>query len=92
MGLMGEELMRLRMEANNMKTILLKDRNVDILLYLAKYNPNVTIKAIKSEFGKDSINGIRSLIDLNLVKEENCNLVLTEEGIFQVEGLLTLAA
>ncbi|MBM3303868.1 MAG: hypothetical protein FJY76_02135 [Candidatus Aenigmarchaeota archaeon] len=89
---MGENIKRLSVEASNMKTILLQNNNIDILLYLAKYNPNVTTKEIEEKFGKDSAEGLKGLMSFNLVKEENCNLTLTEEGIFQVEGLLTLAA
>jgi len=89
---MGEDIKRLSVEASNMKTILLQNNNVDILLYLAKYNPNVTTKDIENKFGKHSLDGIKGLLSFNLVKEENNNLKLTEEGIFQVEGLLTLAA
>jgi hypothetical protein len=89
---MGESIKSLSVEASNMKTILLQNNNIDILLYLAKYNPNVTSKEIEEKFGKKSLDGLKGLMSFNLVKEESCNLSLTEEGIFQVEGLLTLAA
>lgn len=88
---MGEETERLRVEASNMKTVLLQNNNIDILLYLAKYNPSVTAKDIAKKFGKESLEGLKGLMCFNLVKEQNNNITLTEEGIFQVEGLLTLA-
>ena len=88
---MGEETERLRVEASNMKTVLLQNNNIDILLYLAKYNPRVTAKDIAKKFGKRSLEGLKGLMCFNLVKEQNNNITLTEEGIFQVEGLLTLA-
>jgi len=87
---MSEDTKRLGIESSNMKTILMQNNNIDILLYLAKYNPNVTIKDIEKKFGKESLDGIKNLEAFRLIKEEKCNLNLTEEGIFQVEGLLTL--
>ena len=88
---MGEDIKRLSAEASNLKTILLQNSNIDILLYLAKYNPNVTLKEIVKRFGIESENGVKSMKGFNLIKEENHNISLTEEGIFQVEGLITLA-
>ncbi len=87
---MSEELKRISIEASNMKSVLLQNNNIDILLYLAKYNPSVNTKDITTKFGKESLEGLKNLIFSNLVKEEENNLTLTEEGIFQVEGLLTL--
>lgn len=88
---MGEDLKRLSADASNLKTIILQNKNIDILLYLAKYNPEVTTEEIIKNFGKESINGLKNLMEFRLVTDENGHLFLTEEGIFQVEGLLTLA-
>ena len=84
-------LKRLGSEASNLKTILLQNNNIDILLYLAKYNPRVTANEIAEKLGKKSLSGLKSLMNFRLVREENERLFLTEEGIFQVEGLMTLA-
>ncbi len=88
---MGEDITRLGINASNLKKILLQDNNIDILLYLAKYNPKITTEDISKNFGKESLEGLKALKEANLVNEEECHLTLTEEGIFQVEGLLTLA-
>lgn len=85
-----EDFIRLNVEASNLKNTIMKNKNIDILLYLAKYNPQVTVEEIVSKFGKDAIDGLKSMKNFNLVSEENGHLKLTEEGIFQVEGLLTL--
>lgn len=87
---MGEEIKRLGIDSSTLKTILLENNNIDILLYLAKYNPKVTIKEIAKNFGKESVEGLMALIKFCLVKEEGKRLSLTEEGLFQVDGLLTL--
>ena len=88
---MGEELKRIYVDASNLKSTLLQNKNIDILLYLAKYNPDVTEDEIKEKFGAESLEGLKALKNFHLVKEEKSNLSLTSEGIFQVEGLLTLA-
>ncbi len=88
---MGEDINRMHADASNLKSIILQNNNIDILLYLAKYNPNVTKKDIAQKFGDESRIGVEALKEANLVKEEDGSLTLTEEGIFQVEGLLTLA-
>ena len=87
---MSEELKRLGADISNLKTILLQNNNIDILLYLAKYNPEVTTREIAEKFGKESLAGLESLMHFRLVTEEKERLLLTEEGIFHVEGLLTL--
>ncbi|MBL7160874.1 MAG: hypothetical protein ISS93_03435 [Candidatus Aenigmarchaeota archaeon] len=88
---MGEDLKRLSVTASNLKTILLQSKNIDILLYLAKYNPDITTDEIQKMFGKSSIKGLKNLLGSHLISEENGSLHLTEDGIFQVEGLMTLA-
>jgi len=85
-----EDLKRLHSNATNLKTILLQNKNIDILLYLAKYNPKVTAKEIEENFGKDSLNGLKSLEEFHLVNQEKGFLTLTEQGLFHVEGLMTL--
>lgn len=85
-----EELKRIGLEASNLNHVLLRDRNMDVLLYLAKYNPNVTIDYIRRKLGEDSVAGLEDLKRFNLVIEEKGSLSLTEEGIFQGGGLLTL--
>lgn len=88
---MGEEINRMHADASNLKSIILQNNNIDILLYLAKYNPKVTKKDISNKFGNESTLGLDALKEANLVREEDGSLTLTDEGIFQVEGLLTLA-
>lgn len=88
---MGQEIHRLGITASEMKATLLQNNNIDILLYLAKYNPNVTIDDIQKKFGKESVSGIKNLKSAKLLNDDNGKLTLTEQGIFQVEGLLTLA-
>lgn len=88
---MSKEIRRLGVDASQLKAILLQDKNIDILLYLAKYNPKVTTQDISKNFGKESLEGLKSLKMVHLVNEESGHLSLTEEGIFQVDGLLTLA-
>jgi len=89
---MGEEMKKLSLDAAKLKSIILNNKNIDILLYLAKYNPKVTEEEIANKFGKKSLEGLKQLINYDLVKEEKENLSLTNPGIFQVEGLLTLTA
>ncbi len=88
---MTEELKKLAIEASNLKNVLLQNKNIDVLLYLAKYNPDVTVDDIKQHFGKESLDGVDSLKKFHLVNEEKGNLTLTNEGIFQIDGLLSLA-
>ena len=88
---MGENLRRLASDATNLKSALLFNNNIDILLYLAKYNPKVSKKDITDKFGKESLDGLKALEQFHLVKEEDSNITLTTEGIFQVEGLLSIA-
>lgn len=87
---MSEDLKRLSVSASNLKNVILQNYNIDILLYLAKYNPKVTTEEIKEKFGEESLEGLKSLKEFHLVAEEKGILELTEEGIFQVDGLLTL--
>ena len=89
---MGENLKQLYYTASKLKDVISEYHNVDILLYLAKYNPKVTKKDIVKNFGEESLEGLKDLEKYNLVKEERDRFILTNEGIFQVEGLLTLVA
>ena len=87
----GEDLKKMAADTAKLKGVLIYRNNVDILLYLAKYNPEVSKKEIAQKFGKEAINGLKALEQCDLVKEEDGNLTLTTEGIFQVEGLLAMA-
>ena len=60
-------------------------------MVLLKYNPDVTVENIKQRFGKESLEGVDSLKKFHLVNEEKGSLTLTNEGIFQIDGLLSLA-
>lgn len=88
---MGEDIKRMYIDSTNLKNALLQNNNIDILLCLAKYNPRITVSAIVKKFGKESLRGLNVLREFRLVREDKDYLTLTEEGIFQVEGLLTLA-
>lgn len=88
---MGDDLRILYNNASTLKSVILQNKNIDILLYLAKYNPNIGVDDIVKNFGKEALKGLRALEKYNLVKEENGQLTLTNEGIFQVEGLLSIA-
>ena len=85
-----EDLQRMNVKASKLKAVLLENKNIDVLLYLAKYNPKITVEDIIEKFGKDAIYGLKNLKIFNLVEENNSFLTLTDEGLFQVEGLLTL--
>ncbi|MFA4945933.1 MAG: hypothetical protein WC607_00090 [Candidatus Micrarchaeia archaeon] len=87
---MSYELGRLRDDAGKLKNVLLQGRNVGVLLYLAKYNPNVDRKKIEETFGKNALDDLEQLKKINLVIEEKESLTLTDEGIFQVNGLVKL--
>ncbi len=88
---MSEELKRVYSDAIKLKNIILENKNIDLLLYLAKYNPKTTKEDIAKKFGKEALQGLKDLEDVKLVKEEENRLHLTNEGIFQVEGLLTIS-
>ena len=79
-------------DVTRLKNVLLEDRNIDILLFLAKYNPNIMKRDIEKNFGRGSLKGLIDLEKCQLVREESGKLTLTSEGIFQVEGLITLVA
>ena len=87
---MGEEIKQMEIAAEKIKSAMLKNNNVDILLYLAKYNPKVTLREIEDKFGKSSADGLKTLIGAGLVLEEGGSLSLTNTGIFQIDGLLAL--
>lgn len=86
----GEKIRKMYSDATNLKNTIMKGKNIDILLYLAKYNPEVSKKDITDKMGKKSLSGLKELESFNLVREDNENLTLTSEGLFQVEGLITL--
>lgn len=88
---MSEELKRIYYDALRLKNIILENRNIEILLYLAKYNPKVSEQDLEEKFGKDALKGLKELKNISLIKEEGSKLFLTNEGIFQVEGLLAMA-
>lgn len=84
------DINKLYVEVQDLRKVLLEDSNIDILLYLAKYNPKVSRKDLSERFGRSSLSGLRDLKRFHLVDEERGFLQLTTEGIFQVEGLMTL--
>ena len=88
---MSEELKRVYNDAINLKRIILENKNIDLLLYLAKYNPKITREDIAEKFGKEALQGLKDLEEVKLVKEEESRVLLTSEGIFQVEGLLSIS-
>ncbi|MCX6777618.1 MAG: hypothetical protein NT157_01915 [Candidatus Micrarchaeota archaeon] len=89
---MGDEIPQICADSLDIKGVILQNKNVDILLYLAKYNPEIKEKDIIEKFGKESIRGLNALKRLDLVKEMKGYLFLTDDGIFQVDGLLTMVA
>ncbi|MBS3062818.1 MAG: hypothetical protein J4203_03015 [Candidatus Diapherotrites archaeon] len=88
---MSTELEKMYEQTESLKNVLLENNNIDILLYLSKYNPDATRDAIARRFGKEALEGLEDLKQLHLIREKEQQLTLTNEGIFQVEGLLTLA-
>lgn len=88
---MSETLKSMYLEANRLKAVVLEGDNLGILLYLAKYNPRVTREQIQEKFGKQSLKGLDELKRLEMVCESEHGISLTSQGIFQVEGLITLA-
>ncbi|MBN2122519.1 hypothetical protein JW721_05720 [Candidatus Micrarchaeota archaeon] len=78
------------MEVEDLKKVLLKGKNIDILLYLAEYSPKASRADITERFGKPALSGLKELKRLRLVEEENGFLQLTSKGIFQVEGLMAM--
>ncbi|MEK6924212.1 MAG: hypothetical protein AABW54_03170 [Candidatus Micrarchaeota archaeon] len=88
---MSESLTKLYHEASRLKSVLLENNNIGVLLYLAKYNPQVTRRDLKEKFGKDALKGLENLKRLELIDENDEKLTLTHQGIFQVEGLMALA-
>lgn len=87
----SENIKKMYVDAVNLKSVILQNNNLDILLYLAKYNPDVSRDEILEKFGAFSKDGLEALKTFHLVREENGLLSLTEEGIFQVDGLLSIA-
>ena len=87
-----EQLKALDSEVLCIKNAMLRGKGIDILLYLAKYNPGIPKKDIVEKFGKNSLGDLKELEDCKLVKESEEKLSLTNEGIFQVEGLLSIVA
>lgn len=89
---MTSELEKKCAEAARLKQVLLENDNIGVLLYLAKYNPQVTRRVLAEKFGKTALKGLEDLKKFCLVAEKNRNLSLTPEGIFQVDGLLASVA
>ena len=87
----SEGLKKTYFEITRLKEIILENNNIDILLFLAKYNPNVPRKDILTNFGKESLSGLEDLKGAKLVVEVDSGLSLTDEGIFQVDGLLSIS-
>ncbi len=89
---MGVELKRVEYGAAALKNALLSGNTLGVLLYIAKYNPGVSLKDITSKFGKEATVRVEKLRELHLVAIEPSQKVsITNEGIFQVDGLLQLA-
>ena len=88
---MGYETQRLYVDAMSLKKVMLKNNNISILLYLAKYNPDVKKDDIIRHFGENSETGLEQMKGLHLIEEKKGVITLTNEGIFQVDGLLALA-
>ncbi|MCK5473939.1 MAG: hypothetical protein KAI53_00905 [Candidatus Aenigmarchaeota archaeon] len=88
---MGDDLKKLCINASCLKAIILQNKNLDVLLYLAKYNPDVCISDLVEKFGTGIVDSLKDLEKYNLLTERNGQLTLTEEGIFQVDGLLAIA-
>lgn len=70
------------------KNILSKNINIDILLYLAKYNPKVTVNTIIGVFGEKTLSNLRELESINMIKREEDNISLSNEGIFQLDNMI----
>ncbi len=70
----------------DLTAVLLNGKNVEILLYLAKYT-HVTKKEIESKLGGELTSGISELEQSGLIKTGEF-LTLTNKGIFQVDGLV----
>ncbi len=85
-----EELKKISYDVLCIKHAMMKDDNTGILLFLAKYNPDITKDEIIEKFGTGATEGLKELINCNLVKEEDNKIFLTEEGIFQMAGLLAV--
>jgi len=89
---MSENLKKIYSEVSNFKTVLLENNNIDLLLYLAKYNPKVSKKDLVEKFGREALKGLKDLKSISLVREDDKNnCTLTDEGIFQVDGLISFA-
>ncbi len=89
---MSSELKTAYYAVARMKQLLLDNNNVDLLLFLAKYNPNVTRKRIETELGKDALKDLDSLKQFDLIVEDSKGITLTHEGIFQIDGLVSMLA
>lgn len=87
---MGEEITKMYHEANTLKTLMLRDKAIEVLLFLAKYNPKTTEAEIKKCFGGEVIETLEDFKKYDLVRSEADCISLTEEGIFQVDWLVSL--
>jgi len=88
---MGEQLQKLYHDASRLKNVLLENNNIGVLLYLAKYNPHITRKDLRDRFGKEAMKGLEDLKRFELIAENDEKIMLSTQGIFQVEGLMALA-
>lgn len=66
-----EQLKAMSLDAARFKEMLLQDKNMGILLYLAKYNPDVPKAEILKAFGRESGKGLEDLKEAKLVLEKN---------------------
>jgi hypothetical protein len=87
---MGYETQRLYADVVGLKKVLLENHNLDVLLYLAKYNPDVRKEDLIQTFGQTTESGLEDMKRFHLVEEKKGWVSLTHEGIFQVDGLLTM--
>jgi hypothetical protein len=85
-----EEFQEIYIDSSLIINAINKDKNLDILLYLAKYNPKITIEDIIANFGEKSLKGLEMLISCNLVNKFDNKLTLSNEGIFHLDNLISL--
>ena len=87
---MSDQMERNSLTFVNVKSLLIDDSAMGILLYLAKYNPDVSYQEILEKFGEESKDALAELKHFDMVSERNSLLSLTNYGLFQVEGFLNL--
>ncbi len=67
---MEYELQRLYLDAMSRKKVMLENHNLDMLLYLAKYNPDVKKEELIQKFGETAENGLEQMKGMHLVEEK----------------------